>query len=71
MIGSVVGHEDDRQGRAVIPKDVREHSGTLVPGELGGGGRGNSKITLQSSEISLKKAHRIGKKKLGTWTRVR
>lgn len=63
--------EIDPKGRVVIPKDVRERSGILVPGELVVNVEGTGKITLQSSEMSLKRAHQVGRKKLGAWKESR
>jgi AbrB family looped-hinge helix DNA binding protein len=63
--------EIDPKGRVVIPKAVREQSGISVPGELVVSVEGTGKITLLSSEISLKKAHQIGQKKLRTWNESR
>jgi len=63
--------EIDPKGRVVIPKDVREQSGISVPGELMVSVEGTGRITLQSSEISLKKAQQIGREKLRTWNESR
>ncbi len=59
--------EIDPKGRVVIPKDVRERSGISAPGELVVTVEGIGKITLQSSEASLKKAQQIGRRKLSGW----
>lgn len=63
--------EIDSRGRVVIPKDVREQSGISVPGKLMVSVEGTGKINLQSAQISLKKAHQIGQKKLRTWNESR
>ena len=63
--------EIDPKGRVVIPKDVREQSGISAPGELLVTVEGAGKITLQSAEASLKKAQRVGRKKLRSWSESR
>ncbi len=63
--------EIDPKGRVVIPKDVRERSGISAPGELLVTVEGVGKITLQSTEVTLKKAQRVGRKKLRSWSESR
>jgi len=63
--------EIDPKGRVVIPKDVRERSGISAPGELVVTVEGTGKITLQSSEASLKRAQQVGRKKLRSWRESR
>ena len=60
--------EIDPKGRVVIPKDVREQSGIIAPGELLVTVEGAGKITLQSAEMTLKRAQEIGRRKLRSWT---
>lgn len=63
--------EIDPKGRVVIPKEVREQSGISAPGELLVTVEGAGKITLQSAEASLKKAQRVGRRKLRSWSESR
>jgi AbrB family looped-hinge helix DNA binding protein len=63
--------EIDPKGRIVIPKDIREQSGISTPGELLVTVEGEGKIALQSIEVNLRKAQRIGQKKLRSWTEDR
>jgi AbrB family looped-hinge helix DNA binding protein len=63
--------EIDFKGRVVIPKDIREQSGISVPSELVVAVEGEGRISLQSVEINLSNAQKVGRKKLGSWTEER
>lgn len=63
--------EIDAKGRLVIPKEVREQSRISVPGELLVTVEEIGKISLQSAEAKLRKAQRIGGKKLSSWREQR
>ncbi len=63
--------EIDPKGRVVIPKDIREESGIPAPGELVVTVEGTGKISLQSTEMNLRKAQQIGRRKLSSWSEAR
>lgn len=63
--------EIDEKGRVVIPKNARVQSGISVPSRLLLTVEGFGKISLQSIETNLRKAHEIGRKKLSSWREER